>query len=750
MQNILNKIVKYNIYVLVFLVPVFFLPFSFEVFEFNKQYLLFFLVSLAFFAWLAKMVIYDKEVRFRRTPLDIFVLGFLFIAILSAVFSVDKDSSVLGFYGRFSNGLMGLLSLGVLYFLVTNNVRSEEVRPAKEVEPQKIGIAKILNLFFWSSGLVVLTGYFSIFGVWAKINSLFSLPKVMLQNTFNPVAGSLEGLSVFLAVLVVFLVSRLLFNGQGKQILNYLLLFASLILVLIIDFTAAWLIVLITLLGLVGFSMWRRIFRENVNRLLIPIFLIIIAAILIPLQPIKMNLPQEQVLQQGTSWSVGLKSATDNVKSVLLGSGIGTFHYDFAKEKPLSINETWLWQIRFDRAGSALAEILGTMGFLGMLSYLLLIGVSLLVSYLLLPANSFKKSETPNTKLLPLLLIFIALLVGQFVYYQNSTLSFLFWLVLGLAVVSWQKPIKEKIISFKDFPELSLVFSTLTIVLGVIVLVLYFFTVKFYLADVNYNKSLALLGTERVKIQEQTIKLNPYSPRYRVALARTYLYEALAEAQKSQAEQDSVKVQNLVAKAINEARTATTLQPNQVANWEALGVIYREIRQLATGALEWGVKSFEGAIKLEPTNPVLYTELGKLYAVSGDAESARQNFRSALDKKPDYSDALIQEALLLEREDVLDEAIQKIEGLIRLNPYNVEAMFQLGRLYFNNGQIDEAITQFKNVTTLIPDHSNAHYSLGVAYSAKGQTSLAVEEFKKVLELNPGNQDVIQKIRDLQK
>jgi len=115
-----------------------------------------------------------------------------------------------------------------------------------------------------------------------------------------------------------------------------------------------------------------------------------------------------------------------------------------------------------------------------MLSYLLLIGMSLLVSYLMLPANSLKKFEIPNSKLLPLLMVFIALLVGQFVYYQNSTLSFLFWLVLGLAVVSWQKPIKEKIISFKDFPELSLVFSTLTIVLGVIVLVLYFFTVKFY------------------------------------------------------------------------------------------------------------------------------------------------------------------------------------------------------------------------------------------------------------------------------
>ncbi len=110
MSGVPDKTVKYSIYTLVFLLPLFFLPFSFEAFEFNKQYLLFFLTSLAFFVWLAKMILIDKEIRFRRSPLDIFVLAFLFMAILSAVFSVDRSSSLFGFYGRFSGGLIGLLS----------------------------------------------------------------------------------------------------------------------------------------------------------------------------------------------------------------------------------------------------------------------------------------------------------------------------------------------------------------------------------------------------------------------------------------------------------------------------------------------------------------------------------------------------------------------------------------------------------------------------------------------------------------
>ncbi len=116
MVNVFPKITKYSILILTFLLPLFFLPFSFEAFEFNKQYLLFFLVSVGFFCWLAKMVLKDKEVKFKRTPLDLPVLAFLLVAVLSAVFSVDAASSIFGFYGRFSDGIGGLLSLGDTLF----------------------------------------------------------------------------------------------------------------------------------------------------------------------------------------------------------------------------------------------------------------------------------------------------------------------------------------------------------------------------------------------------------------------------------------------------------------------------------------------------------------------------------------------------------------------------------------------------------------------------------------------------------
>jgi len=750
-----NKIIKWSIYLLVFLLPLFFLPFSFEAFEFNKQYLLFFLVSLAFLAWLAKMILVDKEIKFKRSPLDLFVLAFLFVAILSAIFSVDKNSSLFGFYGRFSDGLIGLLSLGAFYFLITNNVGGDK------------GIIKdvkgLLRVFLGSAFFVILFSYFSIFGVWVGIDNILgekiSLPPIMLQTFFNPTAGSMEGLAVFLAAVLVFLIGRILVSDEKEKkidkIINYFLLMAILILLVVIDFNPGWLVILLSLALFLFFVLWKRIFKEDINKLLLPILFIFLSAAFLFVNTsdiqrvvLRYYLPQQQVLGQGESWHVALKTATENVKSGFLGSGLGTFHYGFAKFKPADFNQNMLWQIRFDKSGSQIAEILGTMGFPGLLSYLALIGMFLLISYLFLQKD---KSG------IPLLMAFLALLVGQFVFYQNTVLAFAFWLVLALSVVNWQRPVQEKTISFKDFPELSLVFSTVFIVLGLVFLGIYFFAVKFYLADINYREALSGGGTNKL---EKAVNLNPYQTQYKLVIARDYLSKIITEGQKPADQIDLTTLSTNANRAItyakggqidrNTIKGAVELSPNRVDSWETLGMIYRNIHGIAVGALEWGIKSFEKAISLEPTNPVLHTELGKLYLVSNDKDRAKTEFNKAKELKSDYIDASIQLALVYERENNAGEAIKQMEGLVASYPNNIEVIFQLGRLYLNNNRTDEAISQFEKAIELFPNHSNSLYSLGLAYQIKGQKEEAIAKFEKVLELNPGNADVIAKIEELKK
>jgi tetratricopeptide (TPR) repeat protein len=734
------------------------LPFSFEAFEFNKKYLLFFLVSFTLFVWLAKMIFIDREIRFKKTALDIFVLVFLLVAVLSAIFSVDKVSSLLGFYGRFSDGLIGLLSLGIFYFLLTNNIRLDTDRYADKYE---LTINGILKVFSWSVFFVILFSYFSIFGWWAKLNAVIPgiFSRVMSQPIFNPVAGSMEGLTIFLAAITVLFVGLILEfkpqvpNPRLKNIFYSLLILASLGILIIIDYSLAWAVLLVSLAVFLFSALITRTFRGSVNRLLLPVFLIIIALAFLSFNLTKIEIPKEQILGGGTSWQTdqviswqtSFSSATENIKAGFLGSGIGTYFYDFAKFKPASFNQDPLWYIGFDRSSSHFAETLGTMGFLGLISYLVLIGVFLIISWVLF------RSKTSRFQL-PLLITFFALAVGQLIYYQNTSLAFTFWLMLGLGAVSWQssagKTVKEKIISFKEVPETSLMFSAALIVLGVIILGLYYFGISYYLADVNYQGGLALLGQERIEKLGRAVELNPRSPRYRMILSRAFLFDFLQEAQKPLEEQDLGKMQDLLNRAINEAKTATDLGPNSSSGWNNRGIIYREIVGLVGGAAEESIKSFERSVLLEPTNPVFYTELGKLHLSLEDGQRAKDYFQKAQEKKPDYAEAIIQEALILEKEDVLQEAITKLENLIARDLWNIEAHFQLGRLYYNVGRIDEAIGLFETVALLVPQHSNALYSLGVAYTTKDRVQEAILVFERVLEMNPGNQDVIQKLETL--
>ncbi len=752
-MKFLEKIIKFSVYSLVFLVPLFVLPFSFEIYEFSKQYLIFFLVAIGFVAWLSKMIFVDKEIRFRKTPLNIFVLLFLFISVISVFLSVDKNFSLFGFYGRFSNGLIGLLLMGLFYFLITNNSKTKTQAPEGVYEESTnegnivplLEPDSLINVFLWSVFLTTLITYFSVFGLWQKIST--SLPSFMLQKTFNPISGSLEGLSMLLSVVMTLVIGKMVIGSKGEKRTNSkfltVLLIAMVVLMAIIDFNPSWLVLIISLILFLIFSLATRVFKQDVNRLLLPIIFILISVTFLFVNNLDqwtgIALAKEQVLGQSISWQTASNGITSSFQNFFLGSGIGTWSYDFSKFKPSEFNNTVWWQIRFDRAGSYFSELLATTGVLGLISYSLIIIMFFLVFWVL----------REKRELFPYMMTFTALVVTQFVYYQNTILSFTFWLILGLGVMAWQHTDKSFVISLKDFPELSLVFSTVLVVLLLAFSVTSYFAVRFYLADMNYAKSqLALVLDERISLVEEAVRLNPKLVTYQAVLARVYAVSLLEEIKKPADQQDATKAQNHMVSSINWARKATELSPNSVFTWEGLGMIYRDFQLLIDGAADWSVKSFEKAIELESKNPILHTELGKLYSVLDENEKAKQSFAKAKEIKPDYIDVLIQEVLMDEKEKDLDTAIKKIEELAITYPFHIDVKFHLGRMYFNQGEVSKAIVQFETILGIVPNHSNALYSLGTAYALEGRKEDAILIFEKVLELNPGNEDVIQKLGEL--
>ncbi len=749
-KSMWQKVVKGSIYLLVFLMPLFWLSFSFEAFEFNKTYLLFLLSAVGLLAWLARMVFEDKKVRFKKGPLDIFILAFLVTMILSTVFSIDKISSLFGFYGRFWPNFIGLISLIIFYFLVTNNVewKGENAKNNEDSDKKSITIKGIVRVFLWSTVFVVLISYLSLFGVWGKIGQILSLPGIMSFKSFNTIGGSFEQLVIFLSFIFVFLLAFIAFQGNKKNFWLYLLLFSIFLLLILVDFWPSWLVIFLCLLLFLVFSFWKRVFRQDVNRLSLSVLFLIISALFLFTNPLDSfiqqtqvfsDLPQEVNLSQATSWQVGFKGLKEGV---VFGSGINTFNYLFAKYKPESFIQGPYWQIRFDRAGNHIAEVIGTSGILGILSYLALIGMFLMICWLVL---SSKTNEEIKSQL-PLFVAFLGLLISQFVFYQNITLAFEFWLFLALGTVSWRKVQKEKTLNFTDFPEVGLIINIFFWVILLAIGFLFFIMAKSYLADVYYKDYLVNPRDNLVRLEKAT-RLNDSNASYHIALAGAYLGLVSEELAKSQP--DNQTVIGLVALSLNEGRRANEVAPKTIAIQEALGVVYREVQGLAQGALEWSIKTFRAALETEPKNPILLTELGRLLVIDNKKDEAKTLFNKALELRSDYVAAVVQLAALDEEEGKKDEAIKKLEELVAENPFSIDGRFQLGTMYFNQQYYTKAIEQFQSILTIFPNHSNSLYSLGLIYEARGSKATALDYFNKVLELNPGNELIENKIAQLQ-
>ncbi len=186
--DILNKITKYGIYVLVFLMPIFFLPWTSDALDFNKQALLVIVSFVALFAWMINTLL-SGSFSLKLNKVHV-VGGVLFLAcLISTIFSVSQYGSFWGWPQVTSESLLSVLSLLVVYFLVSNTFSEKEIYSSFVL----LGI---------SSLIVELHSILQFFNVYIFP---FSFAR---NNSFNTV-GSVGGLGLFLVSLLplsVFLV----------------------------------------------------------------------------------------------------------------------------------------------------------------------------------------------------------------------------------------------------------------------------------------------------------------------------------------------------------------------------------------------------------------------------------------------------------------------------------------------------------------------------------------------------------------
>lgn len=747
---VFDKIIKLSIFSLVFLIPLFFLPFSYEKIEYNKQILLWALSGIAFLAWIARMVFADKEIRFKKDLLSAAVLAFVAINAAVLIFSNNFYSSLWGRFGRYSDSFIGLLACAALFFVIHNNSRIF----IKSDKSGAAGAKKIplLNIFLLSAfiseiiiiGSAEISAFGKTFGLWSGILGNSQAYRMFSAIGFNTLASFKEGAAIFLS-LILFAAALKIFSGKGgrkiARIFNYALLATSFLSLFILTFKPAWILMIIVMILWTFFSVYGR-FKEkssNPSNIILPLAIIIALSLLLSLiagpENFKLKLRHFEASEARLSAKDSLRLAGKSIKeNFAFGAGQGNFGYVFSKFKTEEFLKSKWGLLRFNKSHNYIAELIATTGLFGIIGYLFL-----------LSAAFYKKKLQLSSLLL------LSAILSQFFYSSTTVLLFSFWLFLSIHAIQSSEGESEFYAKniFQKIPEILIALNASFAALAIFFAIFLIGIGKKYRANMLYAKTASSDASVRnVEILEKAENLDPKNSLYPIALARIYIADLNNEFKKAPSEQIISKISDLAKKAMEEAKTAADLAPLDISAWELLGSVYRDVYPAAGGAEKAMFEAFKKAVELEPANLILLTELGKAYMLNGDNLKAQENFNKALGLS-EYEEAKIQLAIAKDKAGNADEAIAEMELLAERNPEEARLKFELGRMLYNSGKIDEAMKNFQSAIQISPDYSNPLYSLALCYLKKEDKNKALIYFKKVLTLNPGNSDVAAKIEDLE-
>ncbi len=121
-------------------------------------------------------------------------------------------------------------------------------------------------------------------------------------------------------------------------------------------------------------------------------------------------------------------------------------------------------------------------------------------------------------------------------------------------------------------------------------------------------------------------------------------------------------------KALLWYKKATQLMPFHLDFQEKLGTSYIQVQYLQEAK-----KCFEFILTENTKRPIAWTNLGYIYALQGDLKTAINHYDKAIALNPDYEQALLNKAAILQIQKKENAAQKLIKQVLHINPTNVQA-----------------------------------------------------------------------------
>jgi len=735
---VLDKLIFLSYALIFFLVPLFWTSVNFELFEYNKMILTYGLTVMIIGTWLLKIV-NRKSLIINRTPLDIPLLFFLGASILSTVFSIDRHTSIWGYYSRSNGGLLSLISYLLLYFAFVSNINREQA-------------LKLLKIGLVSGFIISLWGIFEHFGV--------SLSCVILRDELNAscwvqdvqarvfaTLGQPNWMAAYLGMLIFPALYFFLTASSWKQHIAYLISLITLYMGFTFTYSRGGFLGFLAGMGVfvIGILLFERqpasptqrgdrehslkniiisiVTSHFVRRIFRIVLIFFFINLLFGSALTRFNL--SQLFSQYTSEvSTGLnQSPTSEVKPgstqlenggtesgqirlivwkgalsifkayPVFGSGVETFAYSYYQFRPVEHNLVSEWDFLYNKAHNEFLNYLATTGIIGFSTYLLMIGVFIwwcIKRVIVIPSAARNlKIKTQNLEISHLvrddnllittiLATYISYLVQNFFGFSVVIIAIFFYLFPAIAFVATD--------SVKPWRLPQLLTSILyrhpfytNLSYGFIVLSIFYILYsifQFWVADTYFAK-----GEHQNELGNPGAAYNYISDAVKLNKYEPFYKSELGYVAASSAlalkDTDATLSAELKDESIKLTGEVLSSNPKNVSFWRTSVRTYFELSEIEDKYVQKTLDSLDVAISLAPTDPKLLYNKAVILGQLDKTSEAISALQRAIELKPNYVDAYFALSLFQFDSKQTELAVKTMNRVLEISPSNPEALDKL-------------------------------------------------------------------------
>lgn len=717
---------------------------TFERAELFKQGALIGLVGVALVARTVRSAVERRsEIRvgWSSILLALFGIGVL----LTAIFSVHSYLSFVGQFSQRAWTFSSIATLLVFAWLIAQRTR--------------MLLSYSAFLFLFLLGCLGVAGA----GIW----SVFS-------GEATTAAGSVYALSLCASVgsiaalgVIAFgrrlegVFSLLTWPGMVARGSAWVLWLASFVILLRVQFWVAWMMVLMGVGLLLLFMMLTKqdLFKKTKRGVwLLTATVIGVVNLVVPIAW-KTPVAGEVGLSMPASWQITQQTVAAHP---WLGTGPGTWAYDYALYRAPQFNNTPFWANRFDRASSQFLTLFATTGMVvsGLFILFLLAMVGVGVHGFLKMRHGHRVHDI-SEEALPLQIIvfsgWTAMSVGLFFYNYNLSHQILFWMLTG-GLMGFSSHMRLTVDGMRRPWKWVLPMKVVGMTLGVLVVLVLGGQTLWAQAKTEQIVSAYQRGEmsaeEVMKALRGVRAIHPWDDVSARALAQASLVQVLQQVKDAPAADRAKLVGEQVTAMVDSALEATRLAPANPDSWANAGIIYSGIATFTQGADGFAVKHYQEAMQRDAQHPDYPYQIGSLFLLRAQQlrvlfeakeasvrEQAMEQERQALEEamrwtrvslglKRDYLPARYQEAVILHRQGKGEEAFRALESVVARDP-SADRIFELGMLAMQINQPARAMEAFEKVIQLDATQVRARWQLASLYEEAGRLSDALVQLRLV-------------------